>query len=118
MDNSNTPQLFTKACNFVWQDVGEGISRCIICYDEKLMLVKVSFAKDAIGAMHQHHHTQITCIEQGVFEVTIQGEEKVLSAGDSFYVPPGAMHGVRCLEPGVLTDMFSPMREDFLTTVL
>lgn len=52
MDNSNTPQLFTEARNFVWQDVGEGISRCIICYDEKLMLVKVSFAKDAIGAMH------------------------------------------------------------------
>ena len=58
--------------------------------------------------------TQISYIEKGVFEVTINNEKKLLAAGSSFYVPPNALHGVLCLEPGVLIDMFSPMREDFI----
>ena len=31
-----------------------------------------------------------------------------------FYVPPHAIHGAVCLEAGVLIDVFSPMREDFI----
>ena len=40
--------------------------------------------------------------------------EKVLRAGDGYYVAPNLPHGCVCLEAGVLVDTFSPMREDFL----
>jgi quercetin dioxygenase-like cupin family protein len=46
--------------------------------------------------------------------VEIGGEKKVLRAGDAFYIPPNVLHGAVCLEPGVLIDIFSPMREDFI----
>ena len=53
-------------------------------------------------------------MESGMFEVQINGEKKALRAGDAFYIPPNVMHGAVCLEAGVLIDVFSPMREDFI----
>jgi len=38
----------------------------------------------------------------------------VLNAGDAFYIPPNVLHGAICREAGVLIDVFSPMREDFI----
>lgn len=99
-----------------WQDMGEGITRKVMAWDDRLMLVKVAFETGAVGALHQHPHTQISHIEKGVFEVEIGEEKKLLKSGDAFHVPPNVMHGVVCLQEGVLIDMFSPMREDFVAT--
>lgn len=97
-----------------WQTAGEGIRRKIMAYDPSVMLVKVDFEQGAVGMLHKHMHVQITHIESGVFEVEIAGEKKVLKAGDGFHIPPDVEHGVVCLEKGLLIDVFSPMREDFL----
>jgi quercetin dioxygenase-like cupin family protein len=56
----------------------------------------------------------VTHIAEGKFEVTIDDEKKILEKGDSFYIPSNVMHGVVCLESGLLIDVFSPVREDFL----
>lgn len=85
-----------------------------MAWDDKLMLVKVEFEKGGVGTLHQHYHSQISHVESGVFEVEIAGEKKVLQAGDVFYIPSNAIHGAVCLEAGVLIDVFSPMREDFV----
>ncbi|MBC7887792.1 MAG: cupin domain-containing protein [Ferruginibacter sp.] len=114
MKKDTTKKLFIEDADLVAEDLGEGVCRKIIAYDDRLMLVKVIFEKGATGKVHQHYHTQISYIEKGVFEVTINEEKKVLAAGGSFYVPPDAPHGVLCLEAGVLIDMFSPLREDFI----
>ncbi|MEP7144766.1 MAG: cupin domain-containing protein [Ferruginibacter sp.] len=114
MENNATKKLFIEDNDLVAENAGEGITRKVIAYNEKLMLVKLIFQKGAIGPIHQHHHTQISYIEEGVFEVTINDEKKVLNTGNSFFVPPGALHGVCCLEDGVLIDVFSPMREDYI----
>jgi len=78
------------------------------------MVVKVSFDKGGVGTLHKHFHSQITHIESGIFEVEIGNEKKVLKAGDAFYIPPNTLHGAVCIEAGVLIDVFSPMREDFI----
>jgi quercetin dioxygenase-like cupin family protein len=106
--------LFQINNEIPWQDLGAGIQRQIFGFDDKLMIVKVKFEQGAIGTLHQHHHTQASYIESGSFEVTIGNEIKILNTGDGFYIPPNAMHGVVCLQAGVLIDSFSPVREDFL----
>ena len=98
-----------------WQPAGDGIRRKIMAYDPSLMLVKVDFEQGAVGAVHKHVHVQITHIESGVFEVEIAGDKKVLKAGDGFHIASNVEHGVVCLEKGVLIDVFSPMRDDFLS---
>ena len=99
-----------------WEDLGNGIQRQVYGYDDKVMLVKVKFEKDAIGQLHHHPHTQVTYVESGIFEMTIGDVTKSIQTGDGFYVPPHAVHGIVCIQPGMLVDVFAPLREDFLQT--
>jgi quercetin dioxygenase-like cupin family protein len=88
-----------------------------MAFEEKMMLVRVEFEVGAIGTVHKHHHIQMTSVESGVFEVEIAGEKKILKAGDVFYIPANILHGAACLEAGVLIDVFTPMREDFINNI-
>ena len=96
------------------ENVAPGMARKIMSYDGRMMLVKVYFEKGGIGVLHNHYHTQITYIAKGTFEVEIDGKKQVLTVGDVFHVAPNLIHGVVCLEEGILIDVFSPMREDFV----
>lgn len=106
--------FFIEDKDIQWETPDPGIRRKVMAYDERLMLVKVEFQKGAVGALHEHYHSQISHVESGVFEITIDGEKRVLKAGDAYYIPPHVVHGALCLEPGVLIDVFSPHREDFI----
>lgn len=97
-----------------WEEVAPGLTRQVMGYDGKIMLVKAKFEKGAVGQMHKHYHSQVTYVESGEFEMTIDGDVKTLKRGDSFYVLPHLMHGCVCTQPGILIDVFSPAREDFL----
>lgn len=50
----------------------------------------------------------------GEFDVSIDGVEKRLGPGDSFYIHPNLDHGAICRKAGVVLDVFSPVRADFL----
>ena len=97
-----------------WEEVGPGLKRQMLGYDGKIMLVKVHFETGAEGTMHKHHHSQVTYVESGEFEMTIGEEKRIIKGGDSYYIPTNVMHGCVCKSPGVLIDVFSPAREDFL----
>ena len=97
-----------------WETPDPGIRRQIMGYDGQLMMVKVVFEKGAVGTVHTHYHSQATYVAEGKFKLTIGEEEKVLAAGDGYYVEPDVVHGCECLEAGTLIDTFSPMRQDFL----
>lgn len=114
MDTKESAKVFIENDDIAWETVAEGLRRKIMSFDDRVMMVKVDFETGAVGTLHQHYHTQISHVESGVFEVEINGEKKVLKAGDAFYIPPNVIHGAVCLEAGVLIDIFSPMREDFI----
>lgn len=111
MSNSKS---FLKAKEIQLEQLGNGISRQILGYNEETMMVRVNFEKGAIGTLHTHPHSQSTFVVSGVFEVEIDGETAILSAEDGFFVAPDLIHGVKCLEAGTLIDSFTPCRTDFL----
>ena len=63
---------------------------------------------------HTHPHEQVCYVAEGSFEFEADGKKTIISKGDSYYVEPNAPHGVVALEKGVLIDIFTPQREDFL----
>ena len=93
---------------------GEGVIRRVLAYNEGLMCVENTFEKGAVGKLHSHPHTQITYVVSGVFSFTIDGEEKIVKAGDTMLKEDGVVHGCTCLEAGILLDIFTPMRKDFV----
>jgi len=95
----------------------EGITRQFVGYDKDMMMVKVTFEKGAVGSQHTHPHVQTTYVASGKFEMTIGNETKIIQEGDGYYVAPNIIHGCVCLEAGILIDVFTPVREDFLATI-
>ena len=108
----NKPFVFTEDCNF--ETVAEGVKRRILAYGDQLMAVEVHFEKDAVGALHSHPHTQLTYVLEGEFEFEINGTKKVVKKGDTLYKLPNLVHGCICTKKGILLDVFTPHREDFV----
>ncbi len=68
-----------------------------------------------VTAVHSHAHEQITLVERGRALFTIEGRQRIASAGDILHFPSHCRHGATMLdEEVVLIDIFSPIREDFL----
>ncbi len=76
-------------------ETSKGAERRVGAYNEEMMCVENTFEEGAVGAMHQHPHLQIAYIASGEFEFTVDGETKVVSAGDSLLVP-GNVQSIIC----------------------
>ena len=109
-------ERFTIAseCEAEIEDIGGGLKRQMLGYDQELMAVKIWFSEGAIGYNHAHRHSQVTYVVEGEFYFNIDGVTKIMKAGDSCMIPPYADHGATCPTGGILIDTFSPPREDFL----
>lgn len=106
--------MIVKHDNVTGKDLGGGVLRKILASGGSMMAVEFTFAKGSIGAMHSHPHEQIGYVAKGRFEATVSEQKSIIEAGDTYYVAPNVMHGVVALEDGVLIDVFTPQREDFL----
>ena len=96
------------------ESVGEGLVRQLFGYNDSILMAKVDFEAGAVGTVHAHPHSQVSYVVSGEFDVFIDGVETRLGPGDSFYIEPNLDHGAVCRKAGVLIDVFSPAREDFL----
>jgi quercetin dioxygenase-like cupin family protein len=99
-----------------WQDLGGGMKRKIMSWNDDLMAAAVRFDKGAVGTPHKHDiHTQIGYVAAGSFEVVSETEKRILKAGDSYFAGKNVMHGAVALEQdSILIDIFTPKRDDFL----
>lgn len=96
------------------ETVAPGLSRKIGAYNDNLMVVEVHFEAGTTAPLHHHPHEQITYVMSGKFEFTVGDETYIVAAGDSLYKQPNIEHGATCLEAGMLLDVFTPHREDFI----
>jgi quercetin dioxygenase-like cupin family protein len=93
--------------------IAEGIERQMI-WGERVMVCRLKLAPRVVTAVHSHPHEQITLVERGRVEFVVDGQRRVVSAGDVLVFPPHCEHGATMLdEEVVLVDIFSPPREDF-----
>ena len=106
--------LFRRADEGAWVDLGAGNRRRVLLHTADLMMVEFAFEEGGVGALHSHPHVQASFVAEGRFEVTVGEATTVLAAGDAFVVPSGVVHGVKALAAGRLVDSFTPAREDFL----
>lgn len=100
--------------DFPFNPAGEGVKRKVLGYNEEAMLCELTFETGAVGAMHTHPHTQVSYVVSGAFDFTVDGKTERVKAGDSVLMPADVPHGVVCAEGGILVDVFTPMRKDFL----
>ena len=81
---------------------------------EKLMFSLVTLAPNAVVPTHTHPHEQMGMMVSGTMEFTIEGETRVLSGNEIYFVPGGVPHAAKAGPGGALAlDAFSPPREEY-----
>jgi quercetin dioxygenase-like cupin family protein len=63
---------------------------------------------------HSHIHEQVAHTFEGRFEITVDGQTRILEPGSVFVIPPNAVHSGRALTDCRILDVFSPIREDYI----
>ncbi len=83
-------------------------------HGEKLMLSFVHLTPHSVVAEHSHPHEQMGMVLEGTFELTIDGEARVLKEGDVYLIPSDVKHSAKAFDkPARALDIFSPPREDY-----
>ncbi len=97
------------------KNLAEGI-RIRFVPGEQMMMVFYDLDAGAVIPEHSHPHEQIGLVLQGSLEIVIDGERKLVHAGEAAYhVPGGVVHSALCGDqPVKVVEVFSPPREDFL----
>lgn len=107
-------RFFVKE-DFRPQTLENGVIRTIKGYIGDLMVVELKWQKGMEGALHAHPHRQCGYILKGRFEANLDGEKRILEAGECFYAEADTPHGLIALEDdSLMLDIFTPMREDFV----
>lgn len=97
------------------EPVAEGIKRQVLV-GENVMLCRFTFDPFVVTDVHTHPHEQMTLVVKGKVRFTIDGLTVIAAPGDVLHFPPHNRHGATMLdEEVVLIDIFSPIREDFLS---
>ena len=89
------------------------LSRKVI-HTQSMTIARMELRKGGAVAEHHHLNEQISMVEKGALQFTIEGRQQVVRAGESLVIPPHVPHGVVVLEDSVAVDIFSPAREDWI----
>jgi len=74
----------------------------------------VELEQGAILPTHSHIHEQTTHVIEGLLELTINGNVTILTSGMIVTIPSNIPHSARALSFCKVTDIFFPVREDYL----
>lgn len=95
------------------QHVFDGVSIRTI-HGEKLMMSYVLMQPHSKVTEHSHHHEQMGMVLEGSFELTIDGEARMLNKGDTYLIPSHVKHSAKANDiAAIALDIFSPPREDY-----
>lgn len=95
-----------------------GLSRQVLAYSSKLMLVRHLMAKGWNGARHSHPHEQLVYVLRGHIRFNVGNRTFDARAGSSFVVPGGIEHQASAIEESEALDVFTPFREDYAVEVV
>ncbi len=94
--------------------VTEMLSRKIVT-GEREMLVQVYVKRGCLVPLHSHASEQMTYVLQGALKFLVAGEEITVREGEVLHIPSGIAHQSEALDDTFELDIFSPIREEWLT---
>jgi quercetin dioxygenase-like cupin family protein len=90
--------------------------RPLVCGASTLM-AEFRLASGHVLPAHVHPHEQTGYLVSGRIRLRIGGEAREMRPGDSWCVPGGVEHLAEILEDSVAVEVWSPVREDLVSSV-
>ena len=94
--------------------MNEKLSRRVV-HGEKITVAQLELAKDCTVPVHHHENEQISVVLQGWLKFNLDGREILVHGGEVLVIPSNIPHNVVALEDSIVVDVFSPIRQDWLT---
>jgi quercetin dioxygenase-like cupin family protein len=107
-------EVFAHAADDGYVDVLPGIRRKTLAHGGETLLSEFRLETGAVLPVHDHPQEQTGYLVAGRLRLTVDGETRDMSSGDSWSIPGGVPHGGVALESAVAVEVFSPVREDYL----
>ena len=106
------------AVHYRWDEVTveqltEGIERIFVT-GARSTIADLRLAKGIVVPTHQHPAEQLTWVRSGHLRLVVDGETFDVPAGSVLRIPAAVPHQATAVEDSVVTDLFSPRRDDWL----
>ena len=85
-----------------------------VIHSETMTVARLRLLKGCMVPMHTHHNEQISMVDEGAIKFVLDGVERVIRAGEVLQIPAHLPHSAEVMEDCVVTDLFSPPREDWI----
>ncbi len=95
-----------------WKELAPGI-RARTFWGDKMMVCHVHLDNGATIPLHSHPHEQGGTVIEGEIAFTIAGEQKTLTAGDSYVIKRDVPHTATAKTACKLFEIFAPVREEY-----
>jgi len=82
---------------------------------EREMLAQIYLKRGSLVPLHSHDSEQMTYVLQGALKVVVGGDVLIVREGEVLHVPSGVPHQAEALEDTLELDIFSPIRQDWLS---
>ncbi len=80
---------------------------------EGATIIQFELDPKTIVETHKHDVEQAGVVVKGSLAMVIGGEQRILTPGDTYRIPPGTAHGARVFEePTQVIDIYVPARTD------
>jgi len=102
-----------------WESVkkeimNEKLTRRVV-HGEKITVAQLDLSKDCSVPEHHHENEQICVVLQGALKFNLDGQDVVKRGGEVLVIPSNVPHNVVALEDSIVIDIFSPIRQDWLS---
>jgi quercetin dioxygenase-like cupin family protein len=110
--------MITIADTGGYNEVLPGVRLKTLVHGRLTHMTEVKFRKGAVVPEHHHPHEQTGYLISGSLRFFNGTEEAIARPGDSWSLPGGFPHGAEALEDTVVIEVFSPLREDYLSSTI
>ena len=107
--------MFQKKSAEGYKPAIDKIEMKTLVHGAKTLMVEFRMKKGTLLPRHSHPHEQIGYLISGNMELTIDAETFSVKPGDSWCIAGNIEHNAVILEDTVAVEVFSPVREDYLS---
>ena len=93
----------------------EGVDLTTLVHGEKTLMGQFKIAKGSIIPTHSHPHEQTGVMISGKLRFNVNGEISDVETGDTWCLLGNIEHSAEAVEDSVIIEVFSPIREDYLS---
>jgi len=107
--------MFTTHSKDGYKKALDGIEQKTLVHGAETLMVEFVLRKGALLPPHSHPHEQTGYLVKGKIRLTIGPDVYEATPGDSWCIQGGVLHGAEVIEESVAVEVFSPVRQDYLT---